>query len=171
LIGPRVLLGAVTGPHGIKGEVKVKTFTESPARLGAYGPLELEDGRRLEIAALNAIKPDEAILRFAGIADRNAAEVLKGQKLYVPRAALPPPEEGAYYHVDLIGLRAEDPSGVLRGTVRGVHNFGAGDLLEIESARGETEFVPFTSAHVPVVDMAGSRVIIDLPAGDQDERH
>ncbi|HXJ00992.1 MAG TPA: ribosome maturation factor RimM [Micropepsaceae bacterium] len=164
---PRVLLGVVVNAHGIKGEVKVKTFTESPDRLNAYGPLTTEDGHELEIAALRVTKGDEAVVRFAGVLDRNRAETFKGQRLYVPRAALPDPEAGAFYHSDLIGLRAEDASGAALGTIQAVHNFGAGDVLEIEFANGGTEFVPFTDPIVPVVDIAGGRVVVHLPR-DQD---
>lgn len=153
----------VTAAHGLKGEVKVKTFTSSPESLGAYGPLTTEDGRRLEIAGLRAVKADEMIVRFAGVSDRNAAETLKGQSLYVPRGALPESEEGAFYHADLIGLRAEDAAGKFLGTVRAVHNFGAGDMLEIEFAGGETEFIALTDANVPAVDIAGGRIVIEPP--------
>jgi len=153
----------ITGAHGIKGEVKVKTFTQSPEGLGAYGPLLTEDGRRFQIAALRPGKGEEAIVRFAGVSDRNAAETLKGEHLYVPRAALPPPEPGEFYHADLIGLRAEDASGNALGTVRAVHNFGAGDVIEIEFPDRKTEFIPFTDDSVPVVDTANGRIVIVPP--------
>ena len=158
----RILLGVVTAAHGVKGEVKVKTFTQSPEGLRAYGPVIIEDGRQFEIAALRSSKPDEAIVRFAAIVDRNAAESLKGQRLYVPRAALPAPEAGEFYHADLIGLRAEAPSGNPLGTVRGVHNFGAGDVIEIEFADGTTEFIAFSDANVPAVDIAEGRIVVEL---------
>jgi 16S rRNA processing protein RimM len=159
----RILLGVVTAAHGIKGEVKVKTFTQSPEGLSAYGPVIVEDGRRFEIAALRPSKADEAVVRFAGMADRNAAEGLKGQRLYVPREALPPVEAGEFYHADLIGLRAEDAAGNLLGTVCGVHNFGAGDVIEIEFSSGSTEFIAFSDANVPIVDIAAGRIVIELP--------
>jgi 16S rRNA processing protein RimM len=159
----RVLLGVITAAHGIKGEVKVKTFTESPDRLNAYGTLTTEDGRTLQIAGLRVVKGDDAVVRFAGVGDRNAADSLKGQRLYVPRAALPPPEDGEFYHTDLIGLRAEDISGAILGTVNAVHNFGAGDVLELALAGGGNEFVPFTDPIVPVVDIAAGRIVVNLP--------
>jgi 16S rRNA processing protein RimM len=159
----RILLGVVTAAHGIKGEVKVKTFTQSPEGLGAYGPVSTEDGRQIEIAALRPFKSDEVIVRFAGIADRSAAESLKGRSLYVPRAALPATQAGEFYYSDLIGLKAEDPSGNPLGTVRGVHNFGAGDVVEIEFADGTTEFLAFSDANVPAVDIAAGRIVIELP--------
>ena len=159
----RILLGVVAAAHGIKGEVKVKTFTQSPEGLRAYGPVSTEDGRQLEIAALRPFKPDEVIVRFAGIADRSTAESLKGRSLYVLRAALPATEAGEFYYGDLIGLRAEDPSGNPLGTVRGVHNFGAGDVVEIEFADGTTEFIAFNDANVPAVDIAAGRIVIEVP--------
>jgi 16S rRNA processing protein RimM len=165
----RILLGVVTAAHGIKGEVKVKTFTQSPEGLRAYGPVIVEDGRQFEVTALRSSKPDEAIVRFAGIADRGAAESLKGQRLYVPRAALPATEAGEFYYADLIGLKAEDPAGNLLGTVRGVHNFGAGDVIEIEFSGGATEFIAFNDANVPVVDLAAGRIVIAQPRDAEEE--
>jgi len=164
----RILLGVVTAAHGIKGEVKVKTFTQSPKSLCDYGPVSTEDGRQLEITALRPFKPDEVIVRFAGIADRSAAESLKGRSLYVPRAALPATDAGEFYYADLIGLKAEDPSGNLLGTVRGMHNFGAGDVVEIEFADGTTEFIAFNDDGVPAVDIAAGRIVITL-APDSEE--
>ena len=164
-----MLLGVVAAAHGIKGEVKVKTFTEAPDRLGAYGPLMTEDGRNLEIAQLRATKRDEAVVRFAGVADRNQAETFKGERLYVPRSALPPPEGSAFYFADLIGLRAEDGSGNAFGTVAAVHNFGAGDVIEVGLSEGGSEFIPFTDAQVPVVDIAGGRIVVELPHDADDE--
>jgi 16S rRNA processing protein RimM len=166
---PRVLLGVVIAAHGIKGEVKVKTFTENPEGLSAYGPLTTEAGRTLEIAALRPAKAGEAVVRFAGIADRNAAERLKGQSLYVARSALPRTDEREFYLADLMGLRAEDAAGGALGTVKAVHNFGAGDVLEIEFSDGKTDFVAFTDANVPTVDIAGGRVVIVPPSYVEDD--
>ena len=170
MIEPRVLLGVVIAAHGIRGEVKVKTFTESPDGLGAYGPLTTEAGRTLEIDSLRPTKADEAVVGFAGIDDRNAAERLKGRSLYVPRSALPAPDEGEFYLTDLIGLRAEDGAGVALGAVKAVHNFGAGDVLEIEFSDGKTDYVAFTDANVPTVDIAGGRVVIVLPSYAEDDK-
>jgi 16S rRNA processing protein RimM len=163
----KVLLGAVTGAHGIKGEVKVKTFTEAPENLAAYGALTTEDGRTLEIAQLRPTKGGEAVVRFAGISDRNAAESLKGEGLYVARAQLPEPEAGDYYHTDLIGLRAEAPDGAVIGTIAAIHNFGAGDVLEVKFPDGGSEFVPFTDDGVPVVDIPGGRVVVVMPREEE----
>ena len=158
--GARVLLGAVTGVHGIKGDVKVKTFTQSVENLGAYGALFTQDGRRLELASLRPIKNADAIAHFTGLNDRNAADSLKGQGLYVPRAALPAPKPGEFYLADLIGLAAQEENGAVLGAVKAVHNFGAGDILEIALSDGGSEFVPFNDDAVPHVDTAKGFVTI-----------
>ena len=156
----RVLLGIVLGAHGIKGEVKVRTFTTGPDALNAYGPVATEDGRVFTIASLRTAKGNEVIVTFADIGDRSAAEGLKGQRLFVPRAALPQPAEGEFYHADLVGLAAEDETGAALGQVKAVHNFGAGDVIEIEDASGEARFVPFTMDTVPIVDLANKRIVV-----------
>jgi 16S rRNA processing protein RimM len=163
----RVLVGVITGAHGIKGEVRVKTFTVEPGGLGAYGPLTTNGGTRLEVSGLRPGKSGEAIVRFAGVADRNAAEALRGAELYILREALPEPEEGEFYLADLVGLRAEDPQGVVLGLVRALHNFGASDVVEIEFTGGGTEFIPFTDANVPLVDVAADRMVVVPPRDDE----
>jgi 16S rRNA processing protein RimM len=160
----RVLLGVVVNAHGIKGEVKVKTFTAAPERIAAYGPLATESGRPLVIAQLRAGRGGEAIVRFDGVSDRNSAEALKGEGLYVARSALPEPEAGSFYLADLIGLRAEDANGTLLGHVQAMHNFGAGDVLEIAMVNGDSEFLPFSDSAVPVVDVARGRIIVERSA-------
>jgi 16S rRNA processing protein RimM len=164
----RVLVGVVIGAHGIKGEVRVKTFTVQPAGLGSYGPLLTNDGGHLELQSIRPGKSGEAIVRFGGIPDRNGAEALRGAQLHVPRAALPEPEPGEFYHADLIGLRAEDEKGVVLGTVHAMHNFGAGDVVEIELSGGGTEFIPFTDGNVPSVDVAAGRIIVVPPRYAED---
>jgi 16S rRNA processing protein RimM len=163
-----VLLGVVLSAHGLKGEVKVKTFTDKPASLGAYGPLDAGDGRQFVIAALRPTKGDEALVQFKGISDRNGAESLKGQRLSVPRAALPEPEEDEFYLADLIGLGVEDSKGAALGTVKAIHNFGAGDVVEIEGPDGLAEFIPFSQEAVPVVDLKNKRIVVVLPRETDD---
>ena len=158
-----VLLGAVIGPHGLKGEVKVKTFTGKPEAVGHYGPLHLKDGRRLEIASVHATKPDEAIVGFKSVRDRNAAEALKGAELFVARGALPPLEPLEFYHADLVGLRAEDTEGRNIGTVHAIHNYGAGDVIEIAREDGDTVLLAFTKDNVPAIDLDNKRVVIAVP--------
>jgi 16S rRNA processing protein RimM len=168
----RVLIARIGAAHGIKGEVRVKAFTADPAAIRSYGPLEAADGRRFEVAGFRpAAGPatDMLVVRFKGIADRNAAEALNGIELSVPRDRLPPADEDEYYHADLIGLTAFGPDGSELGTVTAVHNYGAGDLIEIAPRRGETLLVPFTRAVVPEIDMAGGRLVVDPPEGLLDD--
>ena len=150
------------GAHGTKGEVRVKTFTLNPDALGAYGPLATDDGRRLSVAHLRTGKPGEVIVRFEEVDDRNAAEALKGRQLSVARSALPAPDAGEFYHADLIGLAVEDTSNTSLGCVRALHNFGAGDVMEIETPGGATEFIPFNSAVVLKIELP-DRIVIDPP--------
>ncbi len=158
-----ILLGVVIGAHGLKGEVRVKTFTETPDRLCAYGPLHAKDGRVFTVTAARVTAPDGAVVRFDGISDRDAAEALKGVQLFVARAALPTTEAEEFYHADLVGLRAEDAEGRLIGHVRGIHNFGAGDVLDIEKPDGSEALLPFTRDFVPVVDVKSGRITIAVP--------
>jgi 16S rRNA processing protein RimM len=156
-----VLVGVVMAAHGVSGEVKVKSFTADPVALGSYGPLFSESGREFGIDSIRQHRGDELILRLSGVESRNAAEQLKGFRLYVPRAALPEPAPREYYHADLIGLRAENREGNVIGRVSAVLNHGGGDILEITRSDGETELIPFSDAHVPVVDFSAGRVVID----------
>src|SRR5580704_3371644 len=164
--GARVCLGQIGAAHGVRGEVRLRSFTADPAAITRYGPLETEDGRVLEIEALRPTK-DHFVATLAGIADRNAAERLTNVKLYVPRERLPKPEQpDEYYHADLIGLAAVDRSGKPLGSIVAVHNFGAGDLIELRRAEGEpTELLPFDATTVPEVDLAAGRLVVELPAG------
>ncbi|MFZ0422510.1 MAG: ribosome maturation factor RimM [Xanthobacteraceae bacterium] len=164
--GGQVCLGQIGAPHGVRGEVRLRSFTADPAAITSYGPLETEDGRVLEIEALRPAK-DHFVATLAGIADRNAAERLTNVKLYVPRERLPKPEEpDEYYHADLIGLAAVDRAGNPLGSVIAVHNFGAGDLIELRRGEGEpTELLPFDAVTVPEVDLAAGRLVVELPAG------
>jgi 16S rRNA processing protein RimM len=166
----RVLVGAIAAPHGVRGLVKVKSFTAEPADIAAYGPLSDETGRRritLQVMSGAGGGAGALICRIEGVADRDAAAAIKGLRLYVERAALPAPEAEEYYQADLIGLAAELPDGSPFGRVVAVQNYGAGDLLEIDRGEGTPRLVdlPFTRAAVPVVDLAGRRLVVDPPAG------
>ena len=158
-----VLLAIVLGAHGLKGEVKLKLFSENPDALKSYGVLTAGDGRQIELISSRAHKRDEMVVQLKGFSDRNAAENLKGQRLYVPRSALPPPPEDEFYHADLIGLRAEDENGNALGTIAAVHNFGAGDVIEITDEKNASYFVSFTREAVPVVDIKSKRVVVAAP--------
>lgn len=158
-----VLLAAVIGAHGLKGEVKVKTFTEAPDALTRYGTLHLKDGRKLDIAHVHATKPGEAIVAFKGVGDRTAAEYLKGEELFVSRAMLPALEAQEFYHADLVGLNAEDAEGRMLGKVHAIHNFGAGDVIEIARPDGDTVLLAFTRDNVPTIDLEAGRIVIAVP--------
>jgi len=160
----RVCVGAVTGARGLKGEVKIKSFTAAPEDVAAYGPLSDKSGkRRFAIRVTGRVK-GALIARVKGVDDRDAAEALKGTELYVPRSALPEPEAGAYYHADLEGLTVETADGRALGTVKAVHNFGAGDVLEVAGGAGRGLMVPFR-AGVVSVDLAAGRITVAPPAG------
>lgn len=168
----RILVGAIVGAHGIRGDVRVKSFTADPEAVAAYGAVETEDGGRMLSLRVRGEAKGLVICSAKGITDRNAAEALKGTRLYLPRTALPPAavEEEEYYHADLVGLTAElaDGSGVL-GAVAAIYDFGAGDILEImpvsNGVSAKPVMVPFTRAVCPVVDVAGRRIVVDPPAG------
>ena len=161
----RVCVGAVAGAHGVRGAVKIKSFTATPEDVASYGPLEDESGKRQFSLRLIGAGKGVLIGHLSGIADRNQAEAARGLRLYLPRAALPPTEEDEYYHADLIGLEAVLPDGTAVGPVRAVHDFGAGDTLEIARAEGPPLIVPFTRAVVPSVDLAAGRLVIEPPPG------
>jgi 16S rRNA processing protein RimM len=161
----RVLLGEIGAAQGLKGEVRLRCFTEEEAAITAYGPLEDETGRVIEIEALRAT-PKALIVRVKGVTTREGAEALTGTKLYIPRSRLPEREEEEWYHSDLIGLAALDRDGVTIGTVVAIQNFGAGDLLELApSSGGPTVLIPFTRETVPEIDVEGGRLTVIPPEG------
>lgn len=160
----RVLLGHVASAHGVRGDVVVRAHTGDPEDFGSYGPLSDAAGKRTFDIAQLRVTAKGVVVRFKGIADRNAAEALRGMELYVPRSALPPAEDGSYYHVDLIGLDAVSPDGISIGRVIAVQNFGAGEMLEIKRpGEAETVYVPFTDTFAPTVDVAAGRVVVIIP--------
>lgn len=160
-----VCLGAIAGAHGIRGLVRLKSFTARAQDIAAYGPLQDARGaRRFELALVGSSR-GALIARVNGVDDRNAAERLKGEKLYVARDRLPPTAVGEFYHADLIGLAAEWQDGTLFGCIIAVHDFGGGPSLEIERVTGDSVLVPFTTQVVPAVDIEGGRVVVAPPAG------
>ena len=161
----KVCIGAITGVRGLRGEVRIKSFTADPDGVAAYGPVTDEGGERAyRIRVIGHVK-GRVIARLDGIDDRDAAESLKGTKLYVPRSVLPEPEDGAFYHADLVGLRAETADGAPLGTVKAVYNFGAGDVIEItgDGAGKDGLMVPFTNAAVPDVDLEQGVIVVSPP--------
>ncbi len=165
-----ILLAAVIGAQGLKGEVRVKLFTHQPDALPRYGALHAKDGRTFTIAAYRASKESEAGIAFAGITDRDAAEALKGTELFVRRAALPQTEADEFYHADLIGLDAQDSEGRVIGRIAAIHNYGAGDVMEIALPDGDDVLLSFTRETVPTVNVAGGYVVVAVPEDDEDAR-
>ncbi len=147
----------------MRGEVRIKAFTENPRAIGRYGPVEDETGSRRFKVTVRGEAKGLVIARLDGVMDRDQAEALKGLRLYVPRAKLPKPKRGEWYVADLIGLAAVDTGGTPLGQVKSVQNFGAGDVIEIERQDGSTAFLPFTKRVVPEVDIEGGKVVIDPP--------
>ena len=158
-----VCVARIGAAHGVRGAVKLWTFTEDPLAVQSYGLLMTKDGaRQFEIANVREAK-DHLVATFKGIATRNDAEKLNGIELYVPREKLPATDDGEYYHADLIGLAAVNAADEPLGRIIAIHNFGAGDIIEIAPPKGATMLLPFTNAVVPAVDIAGGRVVIELP--------
>jgi 16S rRNA processing protein RimM len=161
-VAERICVAQIGAAHGVRGEVRLRSFTEDPMAIAGYGPLESEDGaRRFEIEHLRPMK-DHFVARLLGIDDRDAAERLTNTRLYVPRDRLPPIDEAeTYYHADLVGLAAVTPDGAPLGTVAAILNFGAGDVIEIKRTEGdEPLLVPFNDAAVPAIDVAGGRIVV-----------
>jgi 16S rRNA processing protein RimM len=161
-VSARVCIGKFGGAHGVRGEVRLFAFTDDPAKVSAYGPLETTDGRHFRIARLRATK-SSLIATIDGVTTREQAEQLNGLELFVPRERLPATSDGEFYHVDLIGLAAVTMERRALGTIVAVHNFGAGDIIEIAAANGPTIMLPFSNAVVPEIDLKGGRIVIEPP--------
>ena len=167
----KICVARIGAPHGVRGEVRLWTFTEDPLAVLHYGPLTTRDGSRaFEVTKARQAK-DHLVATIKGVADRTAAEKLNRLELYIARDQLPEPGDDEYYHADLIGLAAETAAGEPLGRVLAIHNFGAGDIIEIAPPSGSTMLLPFTNAVVPTIDIKNGRVVIELPAeieGDDD---
>jgi 16S rRNA processing protein RimM len=158
-----ICIARIGAPHGVRGAVRLWTFTEDPFAVQAYGPLVTKDGARsFEVATAREAK-GHLVATLKGIATREEAERLNGIELYVAREKLPETDDNEYYHADLIGLAAVSPAQEPIGRVVAIHNFGAGDIIEIAPPSGPTLLLPFTNAVVPTVDLAARRVVIELP--------
>jgi 16S rRNA processing protein RimM len=157
----RVLLGVVAAPHGVRGLVRIKSFTEDPMAVAAYGPLSDETGKRAyRVEALSAAR-GAVLARIEGVADRTAAEALRGLRLYVERERLPGTDEREWYEADLIGLSAVGRDGRDWGKVTAFHDFGAGSVMELSGG----VMLPFTDEAVPEIDVEGGKVVVEPPAG------
>jgi 16S rRNA processing protein RimM len=159
-----ICVARIGAAHGVRGAVKLWPFTEDPLAVMRYGPLSTKDGtRQFEVAHAREAK-DHLVATLKGIATREDAERLNGLELYIAREKLPDTDDGEYYHADLIGLAAVNAANEPLGRVIAIHNFGAGDIIEIAPTQGATMLLPFTNAVVPTVDLANGRVVIELPA-------
>ena len=163
----RLLLGVIAGPRGIKGELKVKSFTENPEDIASYGPLENKAGDQKFEIKLVGVSKNLPIIRMKGVSDRNKAEAMKGQELYISREKLPETlEDDEFYHADLVGLDVIFEDGTNYGQILRLHDFGGGDIVEIKpDGKGAkaSVLVPFTKDLVPTVDMTKGHIVVDLP--------
>lgn len=162
--GERVVVGALAGAFGVRGEVRLKSFCAEPEAIASYLPLHTPNGRRFDSLRLTGRAPGALVARLGGVDTREEAEALRGTPLLADRDRLPPLPEDEFYHADLIGLSVHDPGGAALGVVRAVLNHGAGDILEVARPGGGTLLLPFTRAVVPVVDVAAGRIVADPPA-------
>ncbi len=154
----RIIIGRIVAPHGLKGEVKIKSFAEAPLDVASYGAVMASDGRKFTFSNPR-MQGDVVVVTIDGIADRTSAESLRGLELAVDRADLPEPEEDEFYHADLIELPVVDASGEEVGRVVAFHNFGGGDVLEVRRGRASV-FVPFTQKMVPTIDVKAGRIVL-----------
>lgn len=160
-----ICVGAVAGARGIKGDIRIKSFTDDPEAIGTYGPLYDKTGTQTFDLTVTGQAKGLLVGRIKGTPDRNAAEKLKGLQLFVPRDILPAPDEDEFYFSDLVGLRAEDREENNLGTIQSVDNYGAGDVLEIVGVVEGGLMVPFNKETVPRVDITNGLVVVDLPEG------
>ncbi len=158
-----VCVGVITAAHGVRGFVKVKSFTANAEDFAAYGDLRDASGKRcLSVEIAGRIK-DCFLVKIRGVNDRNSAEALRGTELFVSRSQLPETAEGEFYYADLVGMTAKSPDGTVLGVVKAIYNFGAGDMLEIEKPDSDTEFVGFTNKTVPAVNLKARELTVEMP--------
>ena len=139
----RICLGVIVGVHGVRGHLKIKAYTDNPAALDRYGPVSLDDGRPLHLK-VKSVSPKGPVIAMAQeVTDRNEAELMRGLELFIKRDALPPTSNDEVYHTDLVGLEARDNDGVAIGVIVGLHDFGAGDIIEVKPPSGPTMMLPF----------------------------
>ncbi|WP_439574107.1 ribosome maturation factor RimM [Phreatobacter sp.] len=164
-----ILVAKFGAPHGVRGEVRVKSFTQDPMAVGDYSPLLSRDGRAFTVETLRPAG-EVLIARIAELKDRTAAEAVTNLDLFVPRARIPAPsDEDEFLHADLIGMAVVAVTGETIGTIIAIHEFGAGDMLDVARPGRKAVLIPFTRAIVPTVDLAGRRVVIDPPEGLLDD--
>ena len=159
-----ILVGIFGAAHGVRGEIRLKSYTGDPLAIADYTRLTDESGKiKFKLVSARPVKEDILVVRVDGVADRTAAEKLTNQSIYIARTDLPPADEEEFYHADLLGLRVETRDGALIGTIANVLNFGAGDILDVRPELGDNLLLPFTKKVVPIVEIANRRVIVDMP--------
>jgi 16S rRNA processing protein RimM len=158
-----VLVGVFGAPHGVRGELRLKSYTQDPQSIADFGALHDSSGREFQLLAARPLKDDLLVVKVKGVTDRDAAQKLTNVQLFLAREKLPPPDEDEFYCRDLIGLRAETRDGKLIGKIVAVPNYGAGDILEVAPPAGDTLLFPFIRAVVPEIDLAGGKVIVEPP--------
>lgn len=161
----RICVGAIAGAFGVRGEVRLKSFTAEPQDIAGYGPLSSEDGTRSFTVKLTRSVTGGFGARLSGVDTREAAEALRGTTLWAPREVLPGLPDDEFYHADLIGLEVVDPGGQVLGRVRAIYDHGAGDILEVVGQ--QVLLLPFTRAVVPTVDLTAGRIVADPPGDDE----
>jgi 16S rRNA processing protein RimM len=158
-------IGVILGPQGLKGQFKVKPFTAAPDSLSAYGPVSLDDGRQLQLQVMTVNAKGVAIVRADGVSSRDAAEALRGRTVQIDRRCLPEPDDGELYHADLLGARVTGDDGEVIGTIVGLYDFGAGDIVEVQPARGPSVMLPFGGDRVIAVDLVAGEIRMTVPDG------
>jgi 16S rRNA processing protein RimM len=161
----KICVGQFTGAHGVRGLVKLRSFTAEPESIFDYAPLSSQDGKRVFKIALKSSAKDHFIITVDGIANKEEADALRGDKVFISRDALPKTRKGEYYEGDLLGLAALDAEGKDYGTVMGIHDHGAGVFLEIGTSRKDSFMLPFKDAFVPEVDLKTAKLVIAVPEG------
>ena len=159
----QVCVGVITGVHGVRGLVRVKSFTATPEDVAAYGLLSDEAGTRTFALTITGAAKGVLLARIDGVNDRTSAEALRGVELWVERSKLPEAEDDEFYHTDLVGLPAVQQDGSAFGTVRALHDFGAGEMIEFDLADGGSVILPFTHDAVPDIDIDAGRVVVNPP--------
>ncbi len=158
----RICVGVIAAAHGIRGEVKVISYTQNPEDITTYGTLTDEMGAPVTLSIRGRVK-NQFIARVEGVSDRNTAETLRNRKLFIDKEVLPSLKSGSFYHVDLMGLKARNQAGEELGYIHAIHNFGAGDILEIMLKSGKKEMLSFTDVIVPEIHVAEGYVVLCLP--------
>ena len=162
-------IGAIVGPQGIRGQFKVKSFTEPPKSLTAYGPVTTDNGQQLTLQIMSVNTKGLVIVRAKGVDTRDAAEALRGLNLYVSRENLPEPDDGEFYHADLLGMSVKGQDGVSLGSLVAIHDFGAGEIAELAPRKGSTIMVPFGGDRLIAVDMVAKELCLSVPDGLLDD--